>query len=66
MPSFPSPIVNGFFDEVPVCAVLAVREEPGAAEAEHEDLVGPAALEELVQCAPSTLSQLFEFQTEIT
>ena len=37
MPSFPSPIVNGFFDEVPVCAVLAVREEPGAAEAEHED-----------------------------
>ena len=37
MPSFPSPIVNGFFDEVPVCAVLAVGEQPGAAESEHED-----------------------------
>jgi hypothetical protein len=37
LPRFSRPIVDRLFDEVPVGAVLAVREEAGAAEAEHEE-----------------------------
>ncbi len=37
LPRFSRPIVDRLFDEVPVGAVLAVREEAGTAEAEHEE-----------------------------
>jgi hypothetical protein len=36
-PCFPGPIVNGLFNEIPVCTVSAIREKPCAAKAKHED-----------------------------
>ena len=36
-PCFPGPIVNGLFNEIPVCTISAIGEQPCAAKAEHED-----------------------------